>query len=268
MTLQRHEGMRGIFAMSRALIVSPHLDDAVLSAYHVISDFASVTVQSIFAGCPSGSFLSELDGRHRIESSRDWVLDRRRRDRQILQRLACKVIHEDFLDVQYREGFLGAGGEYSNLLSRDAVYAEMVDKVTATFVRAYVDDFDYVYCPAGIGGHVDHLITTFAALSAWGRTSRLRLYADSPYYFRQFGLPSVASPEVNTEADKFVKSFLARIGVEIGSANVVELDHWNSRRKICAMRDYGSEFEFVVAGLRDSTMIDRFRFELWWDVGR
>lgn len=90
--------------MEPALIVSPHLDDAVLSVGQVMAGRPNMTVCTVFAGVPQdrGQFTTyDLDCGFR--SAEESIHIRRDEDRAALARLKGRPCWLDFPDHQYGE---------------------------------------------------------------------------------------------------------------------------------------------------------------------
>jgi FkbM family methyltransferase len=159
------------------MIVSPHLDDAVLSAWSVLSERdAQVTVVTVFAGIPpEDTPLSEWDRDSAAENAAELMRARREEDVSALAMCGADHIHLDFLDVAYRTAPVSLGA------------------VAAT-LGELAADADEVYIPAGLGRHVDHVATARAALDA-ARGRSVHMYADAPYASRQWAAALVAADE-------------------------------------------------------------------------
>lgn len=155
-------------------VLSPHLDDAVLSlGQHLAAGRDSTDhierVVTVFAGKPQGlRTLTGYDQSCGFGSSRKAVEVRRAEDER-----ACKVLgvvpqHLSELDNQYRS-------------ARDP---RIVDRV-AQQCRQYMSGKEHVYVPLGIG-HPDHRILADAAeLAARELVDRrpvsLMFYEEMPY---------------------------------------------------------------------------------------
>lgn len=149
--------------MPRKLIISPHPDDAVLSAWQAISDDAVVV--TIFTGIPeSGIALADWDRDSGAVDAAEQMHARRAEDTAALESRGARWIHLDFVDNQYRDG---GGGP--------APHRAIVDSL-----EKLVDGFDEIWLPAGIGGHPDHVAVARAALEVRGDHRRI-MYADLPY---------------------------------------------------------------------------------------
>ena len=86
------------------LIVSPHLDDAVLSAWHAMAD-GPTTVVTVFAGIPmSDTPVPGWDQAAGAHNSAKLMQQRHAEDLKVLEAIEAQPVHLDFLDEQYRDG--------------------------------------------------------------------------------------------------------------------------------------------------------------------
>lgn len=86
--------------MDPMLVVSPHLDDAVLSAGQVIGSWPGATVATVCTAAPNAP-LTEYDRNSGFVSTRDAQLTRAREDHKALLTLGAAALHLDLLDDQY-----------------------------------------------------------------------------------------------------------------------------------------------------------------------
>jgi LmbE family N-acetylglucosaminyl deacetylase len=141
-----------------SIVVSTHLDDAVMSCWSVIDGATDVTVVTVFTGGPEPGFLGGWDADSGAPDSATRMEQRRAEDRAALALAGCPYVHLGLLEVEY------GGGEcppeaISDVLAEAAV----------------------VYAPAGIGvRHVnkEHGRVRDTVLSL--RPDAV-LYADQPY---------------------------------------------------------------------------------------
>jgi LmbE family N-acetylglucosaminyl deacetylase len=150
-------------------VVSPHLDDAALSCWSILTE-ANAVVVNVFAGVPASGVVGEWD---RVVGSSDGatlVATRRREDRVALDAAGCEAVYLDFVESQY-----GAHSSPDDLA-----------RAISSLLR---DDYSELVLPAGIGGHPDHLHVRAVGLRV-AATARLpvRLYAELPYA-AAFGWP-------------------------------------------------------------------------------
>jgi LmbE family N-acetylglucosaminyl deacetylase len=83
------------------VVLSPHLDDAVLSVGRFLAASPRTVVVTVFAGIPGGLGLTRYDRSCGFATSREAVLSRHREDRRALDILDADAVHLEFLDGQY-----------------------------------------------------------------------------------------------------------------------------------------------------------------------
>ncbi len=170
----------------RIIYLSPHLDDAILSAGGLIHDQAKggkrIEIWTSMSGIPGGEELSDFAKEMHAEwgttTARETVNLRRAEDRKAAATVGARSVHLDFLDCIYRRD------EQGQPLYHEALYAPvhahdagLPARIAEVFRRNLKDD-DVVVCQLGIGQHVDHLIVRAAA----EMLDRPLLYdADLPY---------------------------------------------------------------------------------------
>lgn len=161
----------------RRVVISPHLDDAVLSAWSAVSDpGAEVTVVTAFAGLPAaGRPTGDWEVACGVPDPRGLAVLRRAEDAAALATCGAGWVHLDYVDAPHRP----PGPVHRSLV------ADLAERCR---------DADEVWVPAAIGGHPDHLAAARAGLeAAAGR--RVVLYADQPYTAWWYPPPSPAGPE-------------------------------------------------------------------------
>lgn len=85
------------------LVVSPHLDDAVLSAGQVLAGRPDCLVATLFTGTPPRTRqLTSYDKNCGFRNAREAMTARRREDRAAMHVLAARSVHLGLLDHQYR----------------------------------------------------------------------------------------------------------------------------------------------------------------------
>lgn len=151
--------------LQRLVVVSPHLDDAVLSCGQVLAAHPGSTVVTLFAGFPAPDApLTEWDQRCGFPNGEQAVAHRREEDRIALSLLEARPDWLDFLDAQY------AVSPTPDELA--AALAERLPELSP----------DAVLFPLGLF-HSDHVLAHQAALKALAAVPHaLRLaYEDVPY---------------------------------------------------------------------------------------
>ncbi len=183
----------------RWIYLSPHLDDAILSAGGLIWEQTHtgipVEIWTICAGNPPSEELSEMAAKLHQKWGGDSPLDtvrlRRAEDQNAARRVGAATLHLPIPDCIYRRSKTGS------LYYPDEVFTapNPAEQALVEQIRAMLAErltrHDTVVCPLTIGGHIDHRITR-AAAEQLGRP--LWYYADIPYLIdHPAELPSAAS---------------------------------------------------------------------------
>jgi LmbE family N-acetylglucosaminyl deacetylase len=218
-------------------LLSPHLDDAVLSAWSVLRRPAAVTVVNICAGIPPAGLGTPWD---RLTGARDGaerVRERLDEDRAALAHAGREAIHLDFLDEQYRAG----------PLDPDALMRAIAAAVPAA---------GELWAPAGVGAHSDHVQVREAALAlAAAGGPPVRLYAELPYVVR-YGWPEwVGGRRARTglDLDGWLRAYLPE-GTRV-PGETHELPRAEVRAKLRALREYRTQW----IALDDARVVSRRR---------
>jgi LmbE family N-acetylglucosaminyl deacetylase len=152
--------------LSGTAVLSPHLDDAVLSCWHALAAAADVTVINVAAAVPaSGHPLPWWDRRTGATDSAIRMRERLAEDQRALALAGRRSVNLPFLDEQYRD----AGQPLDQLV---------------TELRHYLAPETMLLAPAGIGGHPDHLLVRAAALTLRDDGHAAALYAELPHAIR------------------------------------------------------------------------------------
>jgi LmbE family N-acetylglucosaminyl deacetylase len=170
----------------RWIYLSPHLDDAVLSAGGLIYDQAQsgtpVEIWTIMSGYPpEGEFSQFAQLQHYVwgfPSADAAVSARRQEDQNAAAIVGARPVHFDFLDCIYRRG---SDGEwlYSDIsVPPHEEDAALPDQIARAILDRIQPD-DIVVCQLAVGAHVDHVVVRRAA----EKTDLPLLYdIDIPYY--------------------------------------------------------------------------------------
>lgn len=171
----------------RAIFLSPHPDDAVLSCggwiYQLARQGARPIVMTLFGGdhpaqAPLSDFAQQLQVRWQL--SDDAPARRRQEDRAAGERLGCTVVHLPWADAVYRGDDRGRPLYATEEAIFDVIREETIVDRVAEAVQACVRLVPRaeVIAPLTAGRHVDHQITRLAA----ERLDReLLYYEDYPY---------------------------------------------------------------------------------------
>lgn len=169
--------------MLSILFLSPHLDDAVFSCGATMARLRErgeeVTMLTLFCGNvarPEG-FALDCQTSKGIAPETDYMALRRGEDREAAKILGVQALHWSFLEAPHR-GYNSPPELFAGAREEDAVWRQL----SARF--AELSRFDFVFCPQGLGNHVDHLQTIRAALAVFPLET-LRFYRDTPYAIRE-----------------------------------------------------------------------------------
>ncbi|MGH3907128.1 MAG: PIG-L deacetylase family protein [Pseudonocardiaceae bacterium] len=191
----------------RVLAISPHLDDAALSAGATLAEFAArgaaVDVFTLFAAAPRQPLSAVARAFHakcglpRDASAGALRIDE---DRAAMDQLGVRAHHCGFLDAIYRRAPDGRWlCEQDRAMFDDLLLdpAGLLSEVTHE-VRRILDAVrpDLVLTCAAVGDHIDHRLTRAAVLVATA-TVPLLLWEDLPY---AIGRPSTTATPLTPTA--------------------------------------------------------------------
>jgi LmbE family N-acetylglucosaminyl deacetylase len=203
----------------RVVVVSPHLDDAVLSCGEVIGRLDDCVVLTVFAGSPPSWEIHRLwdNDLCGFAEGTDVVAARIREDDAALSSLGLAAARLSLLDEQYRE----PGMEPS---------PEEVGQLVAARIEQL--DAETVVVPVGLG-HRDHRLTAAGCRHAALTRSDLQWlgYLDLPYGYE----PEILGPGAVDEALGWL-SPLIPTPIDLGQgggaeAKIAALDHYKSQMR-------------------------------------
>lgn len=131
--------------MNKILLISPHFDDAILSAGQLLAGRADADVVTVFGGFPSEMRITPYDEKCGFENSSVAVVNRRLEDDNATAILNANAIHWDFPDGQYGE---------------NVTHDEILDKIIQ---QTMLEKYDFIMGPLGIG-HPDHVMVSDALI--------------------------------------------------------------------------------------------------------
>jgi LmbE family N-acetylglucosaminyl deacetylase len=257
------------------VVVSPHLDDAVLSAWLVLRRSPRARVVTCFAGLPESGAVGSWDG-----AGPRAVEARRAEDLRALAMTGSEPVHLDLLDAQYRRGSEPAREHHPEGAHPDQADEEELVARLAAALEPHLRSADEVWLPAALGGHVDHALTRRAALAAGSEHALRHVYADLPYGGQPAWPVRIAPGPRNaavalasralgapTPADRW-GSVLAEIpGLRVDSVTVQRLNRMQRRSKYAAVREYASQLAALRCGPRNLLRRRRiFAYEVSWTV--
>ncbi len=171
----------------RWIYLSPHLDDAVLSAGGLIYDQTQsgipVEIWTFMCGyAPPGEVSSFAELQHAqwgFSSAEETTRVRRQEDKTAAALVGAQVMHFDFLDCIYRRG---PNGEwlYNDIFQPPHPEDGGIPAQIAEMISARLRPEDVLVCQLSVGSHVDHvLVRQGAELLGYP----LRYDIDVPYIF-------------------------------------------------------------------------------------
>lgn len=186
--------------------ISPHLDDAAFSAGGLISYLAKNTdvyVITVFTQARnikhslSGLAYAKKCGYSGATVGK-FFFDRRKEDKEALESIGAKVIHLEYLDALWRinenmnflykvlsfflNDFRYIYPTYRLHIAKGIIHRHdhknlrRVERELKTIVGS--DDNPVVFCPLGVGKHVDHLFTREVCKKTF---NKVIYWEDSPY---------------------------------------------------------------------------------------
>ena len=235
-------------------MLSPHLDDAVLDCFSVLSGPADLVVVNLFAGVPPTAQPPLWDAITGARDSAERVRERRAEDAAALARIHRDPHNLEFLDAQYRKP--------------PPLRLEQLD----TAIVAALPRTSRIHTTAGIGGHPDHVLARRYALALARAGVPVTLYADLPYCVYH-GWPHWVdgrAPDPHRDIDPFWAQFLDGVPElpALRDGTVVRLDDDAARAKLSAMSAYATQFPALSFGGRDLLADPEIhRYEVHWDLG-
>jgi len=176
----------------RWIYISPHLDDAVLSAGGLLYDQTQkgipVEIWTVVCGYPKTTRLSDyarlLHASWGIDSAHEVVRTRREEDKRAARIVGASYVHFDVVpDCIYR---LGPDDEflYDYIFVPPHEFEAGLPAQIAAMLSPLLKENDVVLCQFSVGGHVDHVLVRQGV----ELLKRPLLYvADIPYLFNAPG---------------------------------------------------------------------------------
>ncbi len=235
---------------SGAVILSPHLDDAVLSCWHLLCGPGEVSVINVFAGSPPlGSGAYWWDRESGATDSVARMAERRAEDRAALAIAGRSATNLDFLDEQYEPS------------------GQTVRQI-ATTLRTLVDPDATVYAPAALGENGDHERIRTAALELAVSGQSLRLYADHPHAVRM-GWPAGINGYDRSSGPDVSALWVQRLneaGLDLSPPEVHHLGAAETERKLAAVSAYRTQVPALAGFFGDVEGFPVFPHEFVWDL--
>ncbi len=155
----------------RWIYLSPHLDDAALSAGGLIYEQTQagipVEIWTFMCGDPHlseySTFTKNLHEIWGFADAAETMRERRIEDTNAANILGAKVLHFDFLDCVYRRGkdgnWLYPEGVFGSIHAEDTDLPAQI----ASAITSRLQPTDILVCQLSVGSHVDHVLVRQAA---------------------------------------------------------------------------------------------------------
>ena len=260
---------------SVALLLSPHLDDVVLSCPGYIQRLRAQGITPVIA-----TVFTEADAPHAA-----LYRVRRQEDRRAAKLLGASVTHLGFLDAPFRSprysGFRGI------VFGRAREYPKTV-RAVASRITALISKLRpaQVLAPLAVGNHVDHRVVRDAVLSAVD-PHLLLFYEDRPYSFvpGQVGNVTVKRPvQLSPEYFEatYVRRYLGRVDPKSVAAKWTSVAPFPSKLRalrsvkmsaeemhaaLQAIRAYRTQVADLFAGDEELVRLYRSHGETLWSCG-
>lgn len=198
--------------LGRIIVVSPHLDDAILSCYPMIRDWLAegdvVELWTVMAGLPEADglfpkYAMELASNHPL----GYVQARQKEDLDVATELNIKAVHFSFLDAPFRADRVGVSiyPELHSLFNRvDLRELHLVNKI-ADALQQQLRSEDTLVAPSSICGHVDHILTRVACETL---PNKILFYDEFPYTIRA-GQPVCS--DVQVEWARLIRAYKSQM---------------------------------------------------------
>jgi LmbE family N-acetylglucosaminyl deacetylase len=237
------------------LILSPHPDDAVLSAFSLLTGPGEVDVVNVCTALPAPGTLGSFDPLFGVDDSHDLMKRRLAEDAVALASVGRSAQHLGLIDDQYR----------------DQPFA--VDAL-APLLEERIGGARWLAVPAGIGAHPDHVGVRDVGIEV-ARRARVDvvLYADLPYAI-WMGWPSWVTGVPSRPflvPDATWAAALSTVALVSGDEDLVRrpvaLDAVQAERKYRTLECYETQFAALNVGplerLRNPEILG---FEAYWDL--
>jgi hypothetical protein len=248
-TRLRHDGA------GPALLLSPHLDDAILDCWSILTDPGPVRVVNVMAGEPRAGTVAHHERLAGASDSAAHVRQRVAEDREALRRAGRTPINLGFLPLSHRRG------------RPEPSFGKLESALEASVPRP-----SCVYAPAALGTvHPDHALVRAYALTLARQGLPTRLYADLPYC-AVYGWPAWVTGEPADpclDVNAYWRDSLdgAAAVCTRARAEVVRLPPAQAAAKLAAMRAYRAEFSVLDRGPVGQLSNPAIHgFEVFWTV--
>jgi hypothetical protein len=234
------------------LLLSPHWDDAALNCWSLLTGGGELVVVNVFAGVPPPGRAGTWEAIAGLEDTAARARERMAEDKLVLSQAGRQPVNLPLLDVEYRR-------QTWTSLSLEELDREL---------GASVDGASRVWVPAGIGGHVDHVLVRRFGRMLLRAGMPVNVYAELPYCVFH-GWPSWvdgSDPEPRRDVDAYWRSFLRGVPEmpSLRSAMVERLDPQAAAAKGAAIDGYELSLNHAVRRMLADPQVHGF--EVRWQL--
>ncbi len=210
--------------MIKNVILSPHLDDAVINCWHLITDPDS-TLLNVFSGIPPKGTHAWWDRMCREADSHKMVQIRLSENAAAVS-ISGNTNPQQFLnllDKQYR----GSGN--------DPMVNDLADQIEAFIPKAAT-----IFAPLALSRifrHPDHVLVRLAALELHRRNYQVQFYPDQPYMTLPYKPRQLKLKHIQALAERVIGFKLI--------AQIVPLSQEQLEFKRKAMKTYDSQYTLL-----------------------
>ena len=233
------------------LVVSPHFDDAVLSAWAVL-ERPDVRLANVFTADPPNAGRTYWEGLTRARGTvSDRIRERVLEDRDALALAGVLPVNLGFLESLY------GGGP---TIDAKEIVARLEPLVAAAETAVF---------PAAIGGHPDHDVVRNVGRWFLKAGANVRFYADCPYSIK-YGWPSWVTGQEQSpflDEDVYLEQHLRNGGLSLATLEpqVTRLEGAKLERKLAATAAYRTQVDALNSGpLRRVSNPEIVCFEVVW----
>lgn len=181
----------------KAMFVSPHFDDAILSCSGLIASYIkrgkSIQICTVFTEIQKEinklsqvikEYVAEdmgiLEDNVDMHECKKWITLRRQEDERACKYLGCKKRELKYLDAIFRMEQNQYIYDTEESLFEKVYEASLVDELIKQFT-ILCKDFDACFFPMAIGNHIDHRILHHVGLKIAEKYNQVYYYHEIPY---------------------------------------------------------------------------------------
>lgn len=146
------------------IFISPHLDDAILSAgglIYELKDKKKIKIITVFtkASDKNNSSIQKYVRSCNRSNSRELFFDREKEDERLCQYLKINYLHLGFTDALWRNSHRSIKDVFNKKINSTKEEKDLEKKIVHKLKKAIKNEKgSIIFAPLSIGGHIDHII--------------------------------------------------------------------------------------------------------------